>query len=79
MAIPLQLDDIQGVVARGYRNLRAARFVLLRIADPPAARAWLGALAGEVATSVANPTDHAVNLGLTSSGLMGLGLPTATV
>ena len=51
MVATLELDDIQGLVARGYGTLRAAVFVLLRIDDPAAARAWLGALAGEVATA----------------------------
>ena len=33
----LELDDIQGLIARGYPNLKAASYVLLQIDD--AARA----------------------------------------
>ena len=34
MSETLELDDIQGLVARGYGGLPAACFVLLEIADP---------------------------------------------
>jgi Dyp-type peroxidase family len=75
MAATLELDDIQGLVARGYGGLRAATFVLLRIDDPTAARAWLGALAGEVATGEREERSEAVHVALTHSGLVHLGLP----
>jgi Dyp-type peroxidase family len=75
MAATLELDDIQGLVARGYGTLRAASFVLLRIDDPAAARAWLGSMAGEVATAERGDRSQAVHVALSSSGLRGLGLP----
>jgi Dyp-type peroxidase family len=75
MAATLELDDIQGLVARGYGTLRAAVFVLLRIDDPTAARAWLGALAGEVATAERGSRSEAVHVALTAPGLRRLGLP----
>jgi Dyp-type peroxidase family len=75
MAATLELDDIQGLVARGYGTLPAATFVLLRIDDPAAARAWLGAMAGEVATAERGDRSQAVHVALSSSGLRGLGLP----
>ena len=75
MVATLELDDIQGLVARGYGTLRAAVFVLLRIDDPAAARAWLGALAGEVATAERGRRSEAVHVALTCSGLRRLGLP----
>ena len=64
MVATLELDDIQGLVARGYGTLRAAVFVLLRIDDPAAARAWLGALAGEVATAERGGRSEAVHVAL---------------
>jgi Dyp-type peroxidase family len=75
MAATLELEDIQGLVARGYGTLRAAAFVLLRIDDPASARAWLGVLAGEVATAERGDRSEAVHVALTHSGLRGLGLP----
>jgi Dyp-type peroxidase family len=75
MAATLELEDIQGLVARGYGTLRAATFVLLRIDDPAAARGWLGALAGEVATAERGRRSEAVHVALTHRGLRRLGLP----
>ena len=69
------LADVQGLVTYGYRDLGLARLVLLRAGDAGQFRAWLGALAGQVATATANPTFTAVNVALTPSGLRRLGLP----
>jgi Dyp-type peroxidase family len=75
MAATLELDDIQGLVVRGYGGLRAATFVLLRVDNPAAVRAWLGVLADVVATAERGDRSEAVHLALTYSGLLGLGLP----
>ena len=41
----LDFDDIQGILLRGYGDLRHASYVCLHVDDPSAARAWLGDLA----------------------------------
>jgi Dyp-type peroxidase family len=79
MAATLELHDIQGLVARGYGSLRVATFVLLRIEDATAARAWLGALTGEVATGERGERSEAVHVALTHPGLVRLGLPEGSV
>jgi Dyp-type peroxidase family len=71
----LELDDIQGLVARGYGTLPAAEYVLLRVERPEAARAWLGRLAGEVATAERGHRSEVVQVALTATGLRRLGLP----
>lgn len=71
----LELDDIQGFVARGYGNLRAATYFLLEIRDPTAARAWLGSIAESITPGRIKPDDQAIHLAITSSGLTKLGLP----
>jgi Dyp-type peroxidase family len=71
----LDLEDVQGLVLRGYVKLRAARYVLLRIGDAAAARGWLRALAGRVTTAHRSPDGTAVNVALTAAGLAALGLP----
>ena len=38
----LELDDIQGLIARGYPDLKAATYVLVQIDDAARARQWLG-------------------------------------
>ena len=62
-----EFADIQGLVARGYRELHAAVYIVLRIDDPSAARGWLGQVA--VTPATARPTETATQLALTASGL----------
>ena len=74
MAVTVDLDDIQGLIARGYGKLPAACFLLLRIDDPAAARRWLAAVAGEIATGRTSPDEAAVHVAFTHPGLASLGL-----
>jgi Dyp-type peroxidase family len=74
----LDLDDIQGLVARGYGDQKSACFVLLTMGDRAGAGAWLESLAGELTSAAAKPAGVAVNLALTTSGLARLGVPDAT-
>lgn len=70
-----ELNDVQGIVARGYGSLAAARFLLLRLDDGAAARAWARTLAETVTPADERPAEHALNVAFTSSGLRRLGLP----
>jgi Dyp-type peroxidase family len=70
-----ELDDIQGLVARGYQDLRAACYILLQVQDPPQARAWLSTLLPQVTPAPAHPADYALNVAFTANGLSALGLP----
>jgi Dyp-type peroxidase family len=74
-----ELNDVQGLVARGYGNLPSARFLLVGIDDGAAARAWLGTVAGALTTAETSPDARAVNIAFTSSGLRKLGVDAATV
>jgi len=76
---PLEVEDVQGVVLRGYGSLRAARYLLLRVGDAAAARAWLRGLSGRVTTAQRSPDGTAVNVALTAPGLTALGLPDAAL
>jgi len=72
----LDLDDIQGLVLRGYR-LAAGSYTFLRIADAAGARSWLADLLGHVTTAApweAKPTST-VNVAISATGLTALGLP----
>jgi Dyp-type peroxidase family len=71
----LELDDMQGLIARGYPDLAAARYVLLQIGDGGRARKWLGSIAGQVTPAPARPADVAMNLALSADGFRKLGLP----
>ena len=74
----LELDDIQGIIRRGYGKMDAACFVLLNIANASRARGWLGDLAdnGEIRDGMATPdeSDTCVNIAFTQPGFEELGL-----
>ncbi|MPZ99140.1 MAG: Dyp-type peroxidase [Dehalococcoidia bacterium] len=79
MAPTLEVHDMQGLIARGYRDLRAACYVLLAVADPNLARSWLADTIAEVTTAVSRPEGDALNIAFTRSGLEQLGLPADSV
>jgi deferrochelatase/peroxidase EfeB len=77
------LGDVQGFILRGY-GMPRVRYLVLRIADPPAARAFLaGLVSGDAAASpqltTATPwtekPEATVNVALTHAGLRALGVP----
>jgi Dyp-type peroxidase family len=70
-----ELNDVQGLVARGYGNLPSARFLLLSIDDPR----WLGSVAAAVTPADQRPDGRAVHVALTSAGLRRVGLDAETV
>jgi Dyp-type peroxidase family len=67
----LDLDDIQGLVARGYGRLPHAAYILLRIDEPTSARQLLDGLVdvGSVTTAAASTPQRALNVAFTSAGL----------
>ncbi|MFD7233878.1 Dyp-type peroxidase [Streptomyces syringium] len=74
MAATLDLDDMQGLITRGYGGLRWASFLMFSITDPAGARAALGQLTPRVTNGRAEPPETAVNLAFTSDGIRLLGL-----
>lgn len=74
----LELDDMQGLLVRGYGMLPSATYLALAVADAAAARRWLSSAAATVTTGTGRPTDAARNIALSARGLRRLGLdPTA--
>jgi len=71
----LELDDMQGLILRGYGGLPVACFLLYGIERPDAARSFLAAVAGRLTPASARPTGTALHLALTVPGLRKLGLP----
>lgn len=74
----LDLDDIQGILLRGYERLDGAVLVLLRVDDAGAARRWLAGVVDTVTSARRDPDQQAVNLAFTAAGLAALGGPPAT-
>jgi Dyp-type peroxidase family len=73
------LKDIQGIVMSGYGDLHCASYLLLRVNDGGAARAWLGNLTDQIATGERPQKVTALNVALTHSGLKKLGLDDDTL
>ena len=69
----MELDDIQGLVARGYRELPAASFAVLS----GGSRQWLRELVADVNPASTRPSGLALNVAFTAAGLAKLGADTA--
>ena len=75
MSAPVtELNDIQGLLRSGYGSLPAALYVLGRMRDRAAARAWLQAVRPtSMADLAGRRVDRAVQVALTAAGLRALG------
>ncbi|MEW6155598.1 MAG: Dyp-type peroxidase [Actinomycetota bacterium] len=76
-ANPLDLDDIQGNILRGY-GFPAAGYLFVRVDDPEAGRRWVGELVDPVTTAaewVEGKPEHTLNVAFTAPGLSALGVP----
>jgi Dyp-type peroxidase family len=79
MAVRLDLNDIQGLFARGYRKHRYARFTVFTIGEAPAGRALLEWLLPRITTAAPFSGNIALQVAFTASGLRQLGLPDQVV
>ena len=70
-------DDVQGLVRYGYAHMTEARFLLLRVADPGAARAWLRGAPVTTAQRTEPRPAVALQVALSGEGLEALGVPAA--
>jgi deferrochelatase/peroxidase EfeB len=74
MSDAVDFADIQGLVRFGYRSLTQASFLLLRVKDCDAARAWLAA-APVSSAATGKPPQTALQVALTREGLDALRVP----
>jgi Dyp-type peroxidase family len=70
----LKKEDIQGLVVSSYSHLPCAHYVLLRIKDSAAARAWLSRHIEKITTAEGKEEEFSVNLAFTNTGLTAIGL-----
>jgi Dyp-type peroxidase family len=75
----LELADIQGLLVRGYSQLRAAAFQVLEISDVTAACRWLASIAAAVNRGDQRSPLTAVNVALTAPALLRLGVDEETI
>jgi len=71
----LELHDIQGVLRRGYKRLREARFLLLAVVDAPLAREYLQRLCSRITLAHDAPENFAIQVAFTAPGLAALDVP----
>lgn len=85
--VELDLDDIQGLILRGYA-MASLRLFVLRVDEPATSRRFLGTLATSTADTPLGLTSavpwfakpsHCLNVGFTSAGLAALGLPAGSL
>ena len=72
--VTLELDDIQGIIRRGYGDMCHASFLLLEITDAGASKSWLAGLDGAITHGENKPPDGRLNIPFTYAGLERLGL-----
>lgn len=73
-ALPVELDDIQGLVRFGYKHHTEASFLLLRVTDRDAARRWLATVPVCSAETVEPPPATALQIAFGAEGLRALGV-----
>ena len=70
----LQLNDIQGIIIRGYSQLPAAHFLLLSVQDGAGGRQWLSQIQKDITPGDHRPAQSAMQIAFTFEGLKALGL-----
>lgn len=72
----LELDQIQGLVVRGYSQLPSAKFLLLTISDAARARAYLRSIFHHIDTAKhrERKEHHAMQIAFTAPGLVAFGV-----
>src|SRR5512142_2382057 len=79
MTARLDLGNIQGLLARGYRKLGHATFTVFTIPGPDAGHAVLSWLLPQVTTAAAGAADSALHVAFSAAGLRRLGLPGSVI
>ncbi|GAL84833.1 hypothetical protein MYP_2061 [Sporocytophaga myxococcoides] len=75
----IEFNDIQGLIVRGYSELPASCFLLLNITDVAKARQWLGVISEEITDGISKPTQRAVQVAFTYTGIKKLGMDEASL
>jgi Dyp-type peroxidase family len=71
--------DVQGLVRFGYKRMTEGAYLLLRVKDAAAARAWLRSAPVTTAATLDPPPTTALQVAFTASGLKALGVAEKTL
>jgi deferrochelatase/peroxidase EfeB len=74
-AAPAEFDDVQGLLRFAFKHHTEASFLLLRVRDPAAARAWIAQAPVSNAVTLEHPAPTVLQLAFTYEGLRALGVP----
>jgi deferrochelatase/peroxidase EfeB len=77
--LPVEFEDVQGLVRFAFKHHTEASFLLLRVRDPAAARSWIAQAAVTDAVTREHPAPTALQLAFTCEGLRALGVPADVV
>ena len=77
----VELNDVQGIIIKGYGNMPHSVYLMLHFKDTVKVKDWLSGLVGEItaASTSTKSIDHAVNIAFTSAGISQLGLDEETM
>jgi Dyp-type peroxidase family len=75
----IDYSDVQGLVRFGYKLMKEASYVLLRIRDIAAARSWLRNAQISSAVAMDPPPSTAMQVAFTADGLNALGVPASVL
>ncbi|HEX5151202.1 MAG TPA: Dyp-type peroxidase [Parafilimonas sp.] len=75
----LEINDIQGLLIRGYGELPACNFILLSIRNKVAARQWIKEILPEITPGSKKPQSIALHIAFTYAGLHAIGLSQETL
>jgi Dyp-type peroxidase family len=71
----VEMDDVQGIIFKGYVRLKTARYVLLHFTDTTKAKEWIAGLVDRIppASLTSKNADTAIHIAFTSQGIAKLG------
>ena len=72
--VSIELDDIQGLLVRGYGQLPRCKYYFLKIDNAAEARAWLSDMVSSVTPATEYHGSNSVNVAFTHEGLLAIGL-----
>lgn len=75
----VETEDLQGLILRGYGNLKGCKYAFLRIQNPTRAHVWLTHIQAVVSPGTPAAQASAVHVAFTYDGLRRLGVPAATL
>lgn len=72
--VTIEKNDLQGIIVRGYAELPAACFLLIKVQNASKAKIWLNKITEKITPGDAKPTESALNIAFTYQGLAHMGL-----